>query len=304
MIAVTGATGTVGGHVARLLSTDHPTRLLGRSLSRLRALVPGADVVSADFADRRSLERALDGARALFAVTANPLEPAHDANLLAAARTAGVEHVVKLSALAVTDDRADDLITNWQRENEDRIRASGLAWTMLRPRSFMSNTLSWAGSIRAHNTVVTPQPQSRNASIDPRDIAEVAVLSLTGPGHEQQEYALTGPEAISPAEQCEHLSQVLARPLRCDEIPSSVPTPRGRSTIPNPSRRPCWKAPAARALEPSRAWTSPSTSFWGARPPRTGPGPQITRIASAELPGPSPEHIERGRTCCDGTPKW
>ncbi|WP_344531157.1 NAD(P)H-binding protein [Streptomyces rectiviolaceus] len=216
---MTGATGTVGGHVARLLSTDHPTRLLGRSLSRLRALVPGADVVSADFADRRSLERALDGARALFAVTANPLEPAHDANLLAAARTAGVEHVVKLSALAVTDDRADDLITNWQRENEDRIRASGLAWTMLRPRSFMSNTLSWAGSIRAHNTVVTPQPQSRNASIDPRDIAEVAVLSLTGPGHEQQEYALTGPEAISPAEQCEHLSQVLARPLRCDEIP-------------------------------------------------------------------------------------
>lgn len=217
-MVVTGATGTVGGHVARLLSADHPTRLLGRSLSRLRAVVPGTDVVSADFADQSALERGLEGARALFAVTANPLEPAHDVNLLAAARTAGVEHVVKLSALAVTDGRADDLITNWQRENEDRVRASGLAWTLLRPRSFMSNTLSWARSVRAHNTVATPQPESRNASVDPRDIAEVAVIALTTPGHEQQEYALTGPEAISPAEQCEHLAQVLARPVRCVEI--------------------------------------------------------------------------------------
>ncbi|WP_369211134.1 NAD(P)H-binding protein [Streptomyces flavofungini] len=215
---MTGATGTVGGHVARLLSAHHSVRLLGRSPHRLRARAPGADVVGADFGDRRSLQRGLDGARALFVVTADPSRPEHDANLFAAARTAGVEHVVKLSALAVTDGGADDLITTWQRENEERLRASGLSWTILRPRSFMSNTLSWADAIRAGDTVLTPQPASRNASVDPRDVAEVAALALTTPGHEQREYPLTGPEPISPAEQCEHLAQVLARPLRCVEI--------------------------------------------------------------------------------------
>ncbi|MEV0125756.1 NAD(P)H-binding protein [Streptomyces sp. NPDC050703] len=219
MIVVTGATGTVGGHVARLLGAHHPTRVLGRSPSRLRAAAPGADAVGADFTDRRSLERGLDGARALFVVTTDPSRPDHDTNLLAAARTAGVEHVVKLSALAVTDDGADDLITTWQRENEERVRACGLPWTILRPRSFMSNTLSWAESIRTGGTVLTPQPDSRNASVDPRDIAATAVLALTSPGHEQREYALTGPEPISPAEQCEHLAQVLARPVRCVGIP-------------------------------------------------------------------------------------
>lgn len=219
MIVVTGATGTVGGHVARLLSAHHPTRVLGRSRGRLREAAPGADAVGADFADRRSLERALDGARALFVVTTDPSRPDHDENLLAAARTAGMEHVVKLSALAVTDEGATDLITAWQRENEERVRACGLAWTILRPRSFMSNTLSWAESIRASGAVLTPQPHSRNASVDPRDVAEAAVVALTAPGHGQRHYALTGPEPISPAEQCEHLAEVLARPVRCCEIP-------------------------------------------------------------------------------------
>ncbi|MER7224812.1 NAD(P)H-binding protein [Streptomyces rubradiris] len=212
---MTGATGTVGGQVARLLSGRHPLRLLGRSPERLRALGLAAEAVGADFGDRRSLERALAGAHALFAVTVNPLEPGHDENLLAAARSAGVRHVVKLSALAVTDHGADDLITRWQRRNEDLLRGSGLAWTILRPRAFMSNTLAWAATIRSGGVVAAPQARSRNASVDPRDVAEAAVLALTEPGHEGRHYPLTGPESISAVEQCEQLAEVLGRPLSC-----------------------------------------------------------------------------------------
>ncbi|MFD0431913.1 NAD(P)H-binding protein [Streptomyces zhihengii] len=94
--------------------------------------MPGL-AVEADLDDPASLTRALAGADALLAVTFDPLRDTHDAHLLAAARRAGVRHVVKVSALAVTDPRAQDAITRWQRACEERVRASGMSWTLLRP---------------------------------------------------------------------------------------------------------------------------------------------------------------------------
>jgi uncharacterized protein YbjT (DUF2867 family) len=214
MIAVTGATGTVGGLVARLLADDRPVRLLARDPARAAELgIPG-EAVAADFGDPASLVAALAGAHALFVVTANPLQPEHDPNLLTAARESGVRHVVKLSALAVADERADDLITRWQRRNEDLVRACGLPWTILRPRSFMSNSLAWASSIRARGVVQAADGTSRNACVAPEDIAAVAALALTGGAGEGMTYPLTGPEALSAAEQTAVLAEVLGRPVR------------------------------------------------------------------------------------------
>lgn len=214
MIAVTGVTGTVGGLVARLLADDHPVRLLARSPERATELGIPSQAVAADFGDPASLARALTGAHALFMVTANPLQPQHDLNLLTAARESGVGHIVKLSALAVADERADDLITRWQRQNEDHIRACGLPWTILRPRSFMSNSLAWASSIRTRGVVQSPDGTSRNACVAPQDIAAVAALALTGPAGQGTTYPLTGPEALSAAEQTAVLAEVLGRPVR------------------------------------------------------------------------------------------
>ncbi|MEU8693449.1 SDR family oxidoreductase [Streptomyces sp. NPDC048665] len=214
MIAVTGATGTVGGLVARLLADDRPVRLLARDPARAAELgIPG-EAVAADFDDPASLVAALAGAHALFVVTANPLRPEHDPNLLTAARESGVRHVVKLSALAVADERADDLITRWQRRNEDLVRACGLPWTILRPRSFMSNSLAWASSIRTRGVVQAADGTSRNACVAPEDIAAVAALALTGGAGEGMTYPLTGPEALSAAEQTAVLAEVLGRPVR------------------------------------------------------------------------------------------
>ncbi|MBX7550298.1 SDR family oxidoreductase [Streptomyces sp. NPDC004232] len=214
MIAVTGATGTVGGLVARLLADDGPVRLLARDPARAAELgIPG-EAVAADFDDPASLVAALAGAHALFVVTANPLRPEHDPNLLTAARESGVRHVVKLSALAVADERADDLITRWQRRNEDLVRACGLPWTILRPRSFMSNSLAWASSIRTRGVVQAADGTSRNACVAPEDIAAVAALALTGGAGEGMTYPLTGPEALSAAEQTAVLAEVLGRPVR------------------------------------------------------------------------------------------
>jgi uncharacterized protein YbjT (DUF2867 family) len=220
VILLTGATGTVGGLTARRLPATEPVRLLTRDPRRAAGLAgPRAEVVGGDFDDPDGLRRALTGVRSALLVTVDPLTSTHDENFLTAARAAGVRHVVKVTTLSVTEPDATDLITEWQRENERLLRASGLAWTLLRPRAFMSNTLSWARSVREEGVVRAPNGDTETAAVDPRDIADVAVRALTDiEGHAGQAYALTGPEAVSPARQTEVLAQLLHRHLDFQEL--------------------------------------------------------------------------------------
>lgn len=217
MILVTGATGTVGREVVRGLPPDAPVRLLTRDPARVTVSTPSAGTVAGDYADPGSLRRALRGVRRAFLVTSR-VAGDDDAVFLRAAREEGVEQVVKLSAAAVADEGADDLITRWQRTNEALLRDSGMAWTLLRPRAFMSNCLSWAPSVRSRGVVSALYGTSVNSCVDPRDIAAVAVRALTEDGHEGRVYTLTGPRAISAVEQTEQLGRVLGRPLRFEEL--------------------------------------------------------------------------------------
>lgn len=217
MILVTGATGTVGREVVRGLPADAAVRVLARDPARVSGASSRAEIVHGDYGDPKSLADALRGVRSAFLVT-NRVGGDQDACFLRAARSAGVRHVVKLSAAAVEDCRADDLITRWQRGNEDLLRESGMEWTLLRPRSFMSNTLSWAASIRSEHVVRALYGSSANACVDPRDIADVAVRALTEPGHAGRAYTLTGPRAITAVEQTAQLAGLLGRPLRFEEL--------------------------------------------------------------------------------------
>ncbi|MEU6812090.1 NAD(P)H-binding protein [Streptomyces sp. NPDC046831] len=218
MILLTGATGTVGRLVARRLGGVARLRLLTRDPRRVAAPA-GAEVVAGDFADPHSLARALTEVESALLVTVDPLAPVHDENFLAAARAAGVAHVVKLSALAVADPGATDLITAWQRASEQLLRDAGLSWTVLRPRAFMSNTLGWARSVREEGVVRAPDGDVVNATVDPRDVADVAAAALLDPdGHAGRILPLTGPEAISPRHQTAVLADVLQRPVRFEAL--------------------------------------------------------------------------------------
>ncbi|MEE1816234.1 NAD(P)H-binding protein [Streptomyces sp. SP18ES09] len=217
MILVTGATGTVGREVARLLAPAHPVRVLTRRPELAAFQGPDVTVVRGGFTDPESLHRALTGVHAAFLVT-NRVTEEDDARFIEAARARGVRHLVKLSAAAVEDPEADDLVTRWQRANERTLRESGLEWTLLRPRSFMSNTLSWASAIRSDGVVRALYGGSANACVDPRDIAEVAVHALTGDGKGGRVHALSGPAAVTALEQTAVLSEVLGRPLRFEEL--------------------------------------------------------------------------------------
>jgi uncharacterized protein YbjT (DUF2867 family) len=79
---------------------------------------------------------------------------------------------------------------------------------------FMSNTLQGLPQLQAGNVVRAPFPAARAAVTDPADIAAVAAVALTGPGHEEQTYELSGPEAFTAAQRLAVLGQVLGRDLR------------------------------------------------------------------------------------------
>lgn len=217
VILVTGATGTVGREVVRALPAGLRVRVMTRDPAKAAGMFPGAETAAGDYADPPSLAGALHGVRTAFLVTTRP-DGGDDAAFVTAAAQAGVRRVVKLSAAAVLDPGADDLLTRRQRANEDLLRAGGMQWTLLRPRAFMSNSLSWAAAVRSERTVRALYGTSPNACVDPRDIAEVAVRALTEEGHAGRAYTLTGPQALTAAGQTRELGRLLGVPLRFQEL--------------------------------------------------------------------------------------
>ena len=107
VIAVVGATGTQGGGLCRAILGDTDSRFACRGITRdpdkeqAQALAAqGAEVVAADLDDVESLKSAFAGAYGVYAVTnfwehfSAEKEKQQAANIAAAARDAGVQHVV------------------------------------------------------------------------------------------------------------------------------------------------------------------------------------------------------------------
>lgn len=93
-----------------------------------------------------------------------------------------------------------------------------MAWTILRPTRFASNALMWAATIRGHETVHAPYAETALPTIHPADIASVARVALTEPGHHGWTYALTGPEPVTTRQQVEAIGAALGRQIPFAEI--------------------------------------------------------------------------------------
>ncbi|MGW4380135.1 NAD(P)H-binding protein [Kitasatospora sp. NPDC004531] len=214
MILVTGATGNIGSALLKELQAcgAYPIRGLTRDAARA-AFPEGVEAVEGDLADAASLEPALEGVRSLFLVS----RLGSDANIIEAARQAGVEHVVLVSSITVqTHPHLGPAAENLAVER--LLQDSGMAWTILRPTQFASNALMWAASVRARESVRMPYADTGLPTIHPADIASVARVALTEPGHRGLTYALTGPERVTARQQVESVAAVLGREVPFAEI--------------------------------------------------------------------------------------
>ncbi|MEJ8800869.1 SDR family oxidoreductase [Pontibacter sp. H249] len=227
-ILVTGATGTVGREVVKQLSMyDGDIRvragvhsiIKGENLKRL----PGVEIVEMDFEDQDSLHAAFTHVDKLFLITPMAKDQVDMAKtLIDEAKKAGVKHIVKLSAMGA-DAEPTIQLGRWHREIEKYIEDSGIAYTFLRPSSFMQNFVNYnADSIKHEGKLYMPTGDGKVGYIDVRDIAAVGVEALITQGHEGQVYELTGPEAISNDEAAQILSEVTGKQVEFVDVPGDA----------------------------------------------------------------------------------
>ena len=223
MILVTGATGNVGGEVVRqLCAAGHDVRAFVKDRQAASKLGDGVDIVVGDLTSTNTIEAAMRGVESAYLLL--PIVPElreWDTNLVSAAKRAGVRRVVKHSNMGAADDDATTM-QRWHRAGEVLIEQSGMDWTFIRPTGFMTNALGWAGMIKTGGAVYSPGGDGELAVVDPRDIAAVAVAVLTEPGHEGHAYDVTGPEAVSAADQVKTISDEIGRPLTYSDVPDAA----------------------------------------------------------------------------------
>jgi uncharacterized protein YbjT (DUF2867 family) len=225
MILITGATGNIGRPLVDLL-VDQGAKV--RAVTRhpqAAGLPAGVEVVEGDPARPGTIAPFLEGVTGLFV---NPRSVGIAAgDLLALARERGVQRVVALSARNVDDDLARQPSRyngDRNKEVEDAVTRSGLEWVSLRPGYFATNTLMWAGQIRAGDVVRGPYaaatgPATGGAPIDPRDVAAVGAHALLTDELVGRRPVLTGPQSLTQAEMVAVIGEVIGRPLRYQEIP-------------------------------------------------------------------------------------
>jgi uncharacterized protein YbjT (DUF2867 family) len=216
MILVTGANGTTGSEITRqLAAAGRAVRVFLRSRENAAKLPKsGVEIAVGSFADVPSLDAAMKGVESVFLISFDhPDQLALQANVIAAARRAGVRMIARLSASSADADSPDPLISN-HGKGDRQLAQSGLGYVLLRPQWFNQNFLSYCpgGVIRL------PAGEARLPFVDMRDIGAVAIKALNEPGHDGQAYVLTGPEALSHAEVADILSAATGRYFVYEDI--------------------------------------------------------------------------------------
>ena len=211
-IAVTGATGRLGGRIARVLAAaGEAPRLIVRDPARAPDLA-GADVVSAAYGDSAAARAALEGVDTLLMVSAAEAPDRVDQHktFVDAAVAAGVRHVVYTSFAGASPTATFTLARDhWATERH--IATSGLDWTFLRNNLYADSLPDLAGE---DGIIRGPAGSGRAAVVALDDIAEVAAVILRDPGeHIGQTHDLTGPEALTLDEAAAIISAATGRTI-------------------------------------------------------------------------------------------
>lgn len=212
MILITGAGGNVGHEVLKqALALGLKVRATFRSAAKAAKAPAGLEGVILDYSKPETIRPALRGVEKILLVGPLVRElPWLEANFIKEVRSAGRQHIVKLSALG---ERAT-MFSSGHRDSEENIEKSGLPYTFLRPNGFMQNLVDCsAGTIRSQDSFYGCQGDGAVSLVDIRDIAAMAVIVLAATGHEGKSYTLTGGESLTNEQVAERISRVVGRKI-------------------------------------------------------------------------------------------
>lgn len=224
MILITGASGSTGGAVVEAATAAGlPIRAMVRDRQDAARAPQRVATMIADFSDAASLREALRGIDSVFLVCGPvPELVTLEGKMIDACREAGVRHIVLSSALGAGDFPKS--FPSWHFQAEQKLQASGIAWTILRPNGFMQNIVPFnAPTIVSQNAFYAAMSDARVSLIDVRDIGAVAAAILRDPpAHAGKVYELNGPEALSNYDVAERISRIAGRKVSYVDIPEEA----------------------------------------------------------------------------------
>lgn len=229
MIVVTGATGQLGRLIVQKLLLRVPASQIGASV---RDVTKAADLAAAgvrvrhgDFTDAESLRTAFEGASQILMVSSNARAYGGD-NLeqhktaIAAARASRAKRILYTSHMAVSAVSAFPPMLD-HAQNEDLLRASGMAWTALRNGFYASSGLAFMGDL--HSGVVATPADGKVAWTAHADLAEAAAVILADEGrYNGPTPPLTASEALNLSDLSFIASELLGKTIERKEIPDEA----------------------------------------------------------------------------------
>ena len=226
MILVTGAAGKTGRYVIQEL-VEKGARI--RALVHHREYIEGVEeigaveVIHGDLRDRRTMDQAVDGIRAVYHIPPNvhPDESTIGQTVISAAQSVEVERFVYHS---VVHPHIEAMPHHWQKMRvEEQLFSCGLAFTILQPAAYMQNILAQWDTLIGDGCYRAPYPlETRLSLVDLKDVAEAARLVLTEDGHAGATYELIGTKPMSQVEVAQTLSDGLGRKVTAERTPIEV----------------------------------------------------------------------------------
>jgi len=236
MILVVGATGHLGGEICRRLaaqgksvgamvrSTSDPTKL-----DALKAL--GVTLIQGDLTDRGSLDAACQGIATVIstASTSYSVKPdvlgvdhAGQLSLVDAAKAAGVSHLVYVSFSG--SFTTDSPLINAKRAVEQRLKQSGMPYTIVRSSFFMEAMFSPTAGFDYPNAKVMIYGAGVNkiSWISIPDVAQFVVESVDNLAARNATLEIGGPEALSPLEVVKIFEATVGRTFEVQHLPEEV----------------------------------------------------------------------------------
>lgn len=212
-ILVTGALGNVGAEIVkRLQAAGSPFRAADLSVEKVQERFgDSVEAVAFDFSKKETYPAAFEGVETMFLMRPPQISDVKGVILpaLDAAQVAGVRHVVFLSLIGIEQAK---FVPHYKVE--EYLLNSPMTWTFLRASFFMQNlNTTHRLEIKERDEIFTPVGEARTSFIDVRDIAAVAAIALSQPGHEDKAYNLTGAEALDYWQAARVLSEALGRKI-------------------------------------------------------------------------------------------
>lgn len=223
MILVIGGRSKIGAAlIAQLLDRGEQVRALVRA-GEPAGFPAGAQIVTGDLADEGSLVAAMDGAEKVFVLSSPHLDAVTwHRNAIDAARRTDVQLLVRSSILGADRESAAEFISA-HTACDRYLQDSGLPYVIVRPNLFLQNIPeSTIPSIDTSGNFYVDAGQARISMVDTRDVAAVAAVALTEPGHAGAHYDITGPEALSYADVAAKLTVALGRPITYIDTPDEA----------------------------------------------------------------------------------